>query len=150
MISMSIIIEGYDTIPIGNFFAYPTFQKKYVQYNEDDIGWQVSALWQTGLNMASTVGCIFGQLAWNQTWLSRADKPLGGLMNGYFASRFGYRTGMIVALGFLTGFIFITLFANFATVLLVSQILCGFSWGVFATVGSAYPSEVCPTYPRGI
>lgn len=70
-------------------------------------------------------------------------------MNGYFASRYGYRAVMIVALGFLTAFIFITFFASSATVLIVGQILCGFSWGVFATIGPAYASEVCPTNLRG-
>ncbi|KAJ5125045.1 uncharacterized protein N7515_008870 [Penicillium bovifimosum] len=132
LISMGIIMEGYDTILMGNFFAYPQFQMKYGQYYGDDIKWQVSAPWQTGLSMASTVGCIFG-----------------GILNGYFASKYGYRGVMIVALGFLTGFIFITFFANSAAVLLVGQIFCGLSWGVFATIGPAYASEVCPTNLRG-
>ncbi|KAG2414774.1 hypothetical protein HFD88_005962 [Aspergillus terreus] len=132
LISLSIVMEGYDTILMGNFFAYPTFQQKYGQYYGERIGWQVSAPWQTGLSMASTVGCVFG-----------------GLLNGYFASKFGYRKVMMVALGFLTAFIFIVFFANSAAVLLVGQILCGLSWGVFATVGPAYASEVCPTNLRG-
>ncbi|KAJ5625334.1 hypothetical protein N7510_001643 [Penicillium lagena] len=132
MISMSIIMEGYDTILMGNFFAYPTFRQKYGHNYGGKIGWQVSAPWQSGLNMASTVGAIFG-----------------GIMNGYFASKFGYRSVMIVSLGFLTAFIFITFFSNSAAVLLVGQILCGLSWGVFATVGPAYASEVCPTNLRG-
>lgn len=70
-------------------------------------------------------------------------------MNGYLASKFGYRPVMIVALGFLTAFIFVVFFASSAGVLLVGQILCGLSWGVFATVGPAYASEVCPTNLRG-
>ncbi|KAJ5817391.1 Major facilitator superfamily domain general substrate transporter [Penicillium robsamsonii] len=132
LVSVSIIMEGYDTILMGNFFAYPSFNKKYGQDYGGDIGWQVSAPWQTGLSMASTVGCIFG-----------------GILNGYLASKHGYRIVMIVALAFLTCMIFITFFANSAAVLLVGQILCGLSWGVFATVGPAYASEVCPTVLRG-
>lgn len=58
---MSIVTEGYDTILMGNFFAYTSFQKKYGQYYGGEIGRQVSAPWQTGLNMATTVGCIFGE-----------------------------------------------------------------------------------------
>lgn len=46
-------------------------------------------------------------------------------------------------------FIFITFFANSAAVLLVGQILCGFSWGILAIVGPAYASKVCPTNLRG-
>ncbi|OQE36880.1 hypothetical protein PENCOP_c011G01504 [Penicillium coprophilum] len=132
LISACIIMEGYDTILMGNFFAYPSFNKKYGQDYGGDIGWQVSAPWQTGLSMASTVGCIFG-----------------GILNGYMASKYGYRIVMIVALAALTALIFITFFANSAAVLLVGQILCGLSWGVFATVGPAYASEVCPTVLRG-
>jgi Sugar (and other) transporter. len=56
---------------------------------------------------------------------------------------------MFVALGFLTALIFITFFANSAAVLLTGQVLCGLSWGVFATIGPAYASEVCPTVLRG-
>lgn len=70
-------------------------------------------------------------------------------MNGYLASKFGYRVVMIVALAFLNAFLFIVFFANTATVLLIGEIFCGFSWGVFATIGPAYASEVCPTNLRG-
>ena len=64
LVSMSIIMEGYDTILMGNFFAYPRFREKYGEYTGEEHGWQVSAPWQTGLSMASTVGCIFGE--WEQ------------------------------------------------------------------------------------
>ena len=56
---------------------------------------------------------------------------------------------MIGALFFMNAFIFIVFFASSAPVLLVGQILCGFSWGVFAIVGPSYASEVCPTNLRG-
>ncbi|KAK1499406.1 general alpha-glucoside permease [Colletotrichum cuscutae] len=82
--------------------------------------------------MASTVGAIFG-----------------GLMNGYFASKYGYRWVMIGAMFFLDCFIFVVFFAHSAAMLLVGQILCGLSWGVFATLSPAYASEVCPTNLRG-
>lgn len=45
---------------MGNFMAYPEFQQKFGSYFGDEIGWQISGPWQTGLNMASTVGGIFG------------------------------------------------------------------------------------------
>ncbi|KAK4237895.1 sugar transporter-like protein [Achaetomium macrosporum] len=132
MISMSIIMEGYDTILIGNFFAYPEFAKKFGVFYGGTTGWQVPVAWQTGLNMSSTVGAIFG-----------------GLMNGYLASRFGYRWVMIGAMGFLNAFIFVVFFAPNAAALVGAQILCGLCWGVFATLSPAYASEVCPTNLRG-
>jgi len=65
LISMSIVMEGYDTILMGNLIAYPRFQEKYGQYYGEELGWQVSAPWQTGLSMASTVGAIFGKSSWS-------------------------------------------------------------------------------------
>ncbi|KAI0181669.1 sugar transporter [Hypoxylon sp. FL1284] len=131
LLSMTIIMEGYDTILIGNFFAYPEFQRKFGQYYGETIGWQVDGKWQTALNMGSTAGAI-----------------VGGLINGYTATKFGYRWVMITSLGFLNALIFLVFFAPNAQVLLVGQILCGLSWGVFATLAPAYASEVCPTNLR--
>lgn len=60
MVSMSVVMEGYDTILIGNFYGYPMFKKKYGHWAGAKDGYQISAPWQTGLGMASTVGAIFG------------------------------------------------------------------------------------------
>lgn len=60
VISLSIVMEGYDTILMGNFFGYPQFAKKYGRDYGGTIGWQISAPWQSGLNMGSTVGTVFG------------------------------------------------------------------------------------------
>ncbi|KAI0602461.1 sugar transporter-like protein [Biscogniauxia sp. FL1348] len=132
LISMTIIMEGYDTILIGNFFAYPTFQRKFGDYYGPDVGWQVSGPWQTGLNQGSTAGAIFG-----------------GLLNGYIASKYGYRWVMIGSLGVLNFFILIVFLSTGPEMLLVGQILCGLCWGVFATLAPSYASEVCPTNLRG-
>jgi SP family general alpha glucoside:H+ symporter-like MFS transporter len=56
---------------------------------------------------------------------------------------------MIGALFLMNSFVFIVFFASSPAVLLVGQILCGLSWGVFAIVGPSYASEVCPTNLRG-
>lgn len=39
LISLSIVMEGYDIILMGNFFAYPSFQQKYGNDYGGDIGW---------------------------------------------------------------------------------------------------------------
>ncbi|KAI1364348.1 sugar transporter [Xylaria arbuscula] len=132
LISMTIIMEGYDTILIGNFFAYPEFNKKFGKYYGEETGWQVAGPWQTGLNQASTAGAI-----------------VGGILNGYIASRWGYRWVMIGSLGIINFFILLVFLANSVQVLLVGQILCGLCWGVFATLAPAYASEVAPTNLRG-
>lgn len=62
----------------------------------------------------------------------------GGLINGYFASKYGYRWVMIIALGFINVFIFVVVFATGDGMLLAGEFLCGLSWGVFATLAPAY------------
>ncbi|GAB7354190.1 hypothetical protein MBLNU459_g4742t1 [Dothideomycetes sp. NU459] len=131
IISMCIVMEGYDIGLIYQFFAYPAFQKTYGEYHEG-IGWQVSGPWQAGLSNGANVGVV-----------------IGGFANGYLSQRFGYKRVVLGALFFMTFFIFIPFFAHSAPVLLVGQILCGLTWGVFATTGPAYASEVCPLNLRG-
>ena len=55
---------------------------------------------------------------------------------------------MIVALGCVLAFVFLTFFANRIEVLLIGEILLGFPWGVFQTMTTAYASEVCPVVLR--
>ena len=50
---------------------------------------------------------------------------------------------------FMAAFLFITFFSPNAKVLVVGQVLCGIPWGIFATTGPAYASEVCPLALRG-
>lgn len=47
--SMSVVMEGYDTILMGSFFAYPSFARKYGDYYGPEKGWQVSSPWQSAL-----------------------------------------------------------------------------------------------------
>jgi len=49
-------------------------------------------------------------------------------MNGQLCAKYGYRWVMIVALFFMAAFVFIIFFAQSLPVLLVGEILCGFSW----------------------
>lgn len=117
LISLSIVMEGYDTILIGNFFAYPEFQKKYGKDYGGKVGYQVSGPWQAGIQNASTVGTIFGAFA-----------------NGILCSRYGYRVVMIFSLFLMNVFIFVIFFAGSPGVLVAGELLCGLTWGVFATV----------------
>jgi SP family general alpha glucoside:H+ symporter-like MFS transporter len=49
----------------------------------------------------------------------------------------------------MTCFIFISFFAVRIEMLLVGQMLNGLTWGIYATTGPAYASEVCPLALRG-
>ncbi|KAI1610282.1 MFS transporter [Exophiala viscosa] len=134
-VSMCIIMEGYDTILIGNFFAFPQFQRKYGSFvgitDQTRSGYQVSPFWMAMVGNASGIGAFFGTL-----------------LTGYLVAIFGQKRVLIGALVMLSLFIFITFFAPNIGVLFVGQILCGLPWGVFATTAPAYSSEVLPTELR--
>lgn len=133
IMSATIIMEGYDNILISSFYAYPSFQKAYgepLASNPDD--YQLKDRWQVALSTASLVGIIIALF-----------------LNGYLIERFGHRRVIMVSLVFMAAFVFITFFAKSLTVLLIGQILCGMPWGVFATMGPTYSSEVAPLALRG-
>ncbi|KAM0331297.1 hypothetical protein ACHAQA_002967 [Verticillium albo-atrum] len=127
MVSMCVIMEGYDAILIGNFFAYPAFAEKYGQYVDDKGQHQLSAAWQATLGNASTVGCF-----------------IGVIINGFLVERFGQKRVIVGALATLSSFIFLTFFADRILVLMFGQLLCGIPWGIFASSAPAYASEVLP------
>ena len=68
-------------------------------------------------------------------------------MNGYFASKYGYRWVLIGAMGLLNCFIFVIFFAKDAGMLVAGQVLCGLCWGVFATLSPAYGMSTPHCYP---
>lgn len=134
-VSMTVVMEGYDAILIGNFWAYPTFQKKYGRWvgitETTKSGYQLTPAWQAGLGNGAGVGAFFG-----------------ALLNGYLVNRFGQRNTIVGALCILSCFIFIVFFATGPPMLLVGQLLCGMPWGVFATSAPAYASEMLPMVLR--
>ncbi|TVY40616.1 Maltose permease [Lachnellula occidentalis] len=132
LVSTSIIMEGYDLVLINSFYAQESFARKYGDFFPASNSYQISASWQAGLSNAIGVGTIIGAFA-----------------NGYFTQRLGYRKVLLTSLATMVAFIFITFFAPNLSVLLVGELLCGIPWGVFATMGPAYASEVCPLALRG-
>lgn len=135
VISTCVIMEGFDTALLGNFWAYPSFQRKFGDFvgvtDTTRSGYQIPASWQTGLGQASGVGAFFG-----------------AIFNGWLVNRFGPRMVLIASLCSLSAFLFITFFAPDRPTLLVGQLLCGLPWGVFATTAPAYASEVLPLQLR--
>lgn len=127
VISMCVVMEGYDLNLLNNFYAYPEFARKFGTYNEDTDNYQLSPAWQAGLGNAAQVGAFFGTL-----------------LNGYLVTKFGHVRVLVGALVTLAGFVFITFFAPDNGVLLAGQVLCGLPWGIFATAAPAYASEVLP------
>jgi len=132
IVSLTIVMEGYDLNLMQNFFGYPSFTQQFGTFYPQTDSYQLTGAWQAGLVQGTNVGVI-----------------IGGFLNGWLSARLGYRRTLIGALICQTGFVFISFFAVNAPMLLAGQILCGLTWGVYATTGPAYASEVCPLALRG-
>ncbi|KKY39786.1 putative maltose permease mal31 [Diaporthe ampelina] len=132
LISATIIMEGYDTQLLGNFWGYNAFRQKFGEYSGEEHGWQITSAWQAGLNDISGVGNI-----------------IGAMLNGYLTAKYGHRIVLMGSLAWLSAAIFISFFAPRIEVLLIGQFLCNIPWGVFATTGPAYAAEVVPLALRG-
>ncbi|KAF2792111.1 sugar transporter [Melanomma pulvis-pyrius CBS 109.77] len=130
VLSTAIVMEGYDVVLMGSFYAHPAFKEKYGEQNADGT-YGIPAPWQAGLSNAMNVGQILGLFA-----------------TGIISERFGYRKTMMGALSLIIGFIFILFFAPNKETLLVGEIFMGLPLGVFQTITVAYASEVCPVVLR--
>ncbi|KAM0193813.1 hypothetical protein ACHAPI_007469 [Fusarium lateritium] len=133
--STCVIMEGYDTNLLSNFFAYPSFLIRYGRFvgvsPEVPTGYQLTAAWQAGLSQGGSVGSIFGCL-----------------ISGYLVTKYGSRKVQLGALIALSLAVFVVFFAPSLPVLVVGEILCGCPWGILATTAPAYASEVLPTSLR--
>lgn len=107
-VSMSIIMEGYDTNLIGNFYGYPAFAKQFGSFDPATNTNQVSGAWQLALGSGPTAGAL-----------------VGATLNGYLIQKFGFRPVFMGALIFMNGFIFINFFGKTVELQTVGQVLCG-------------------------
>lgn len=135
-LSLAVIMEGYDTFLIGNFYGLNQFNKRYGSPAGTDATtgqptYQIHASWQSALSNGGQVGSIIGLFA-----------------NGIISERIGYRYTMIGALVAIICFIFINFFARNIQMLLSGYILCGLPWGVFQTLTTTYAAEVTPVALR--
>jgi SP family general alpha glucoside:H+ symporter-like MFS transporter len=53
--SSAIIMEGYDTLLLGQFFANQAFAKRFGIYNPAEDRYEIQAKWQTGLSASASV-----------------------------------------------------------------------------------------------
>ncbi|KAH7009021.1 MFS maltose permease MalP [Ilyonectria destructans] len=130
LLSTAIVMEGYDVVLMGSFYAMEPFNKKYGELQADGT-YQLTASWQAGLSNAMNVGQIIGLF-----------------ITGIVSERLGYRKTMLAALTAVTGFIFVLFFAPNLPTLLVGEVLMGIPLGVFQILTVTYASEVCPVVLR--
>jgi SP family general alpha glucoside:H+ symporter-like MFS transporter len=127
IVSLAIIMDGYDLALMGGLFGFPAFQKAYGHQVGNTGRYTLSAQWQMALGMAVPVGNF-----------------VGVALNGSLTERFGHKPVLLCGLTVLTGLIFIQFFAKNVETLFVGQILCGVPWGMFTTLAPAFSSEVVP------
>lgn len=131
VVSLCIIMDGYDTALMGSLFGFPAFQKRFGHEVGDTGKYTLDAQWQMALGMASPVGNVIG---------------IG--LNGYLTDRYGHKSVLHGGLLALSCLIFIQFFASSVEVLFVGQLLCGIPWGIFTTLAPAFASEVVPLILR--
>ncbi|KAI1313349.1 putative MFS alpha-glucoside transporter [Xylaria venustula] len=131
MISMAVVMEGFDNALIGSFYAVPAFQKKFGEQLANGV-YGLTAPWQAGLSGAVNAGEV-----------------LGLLLNGYIAERLGYKKTMLAALSAAIALVPLLFFAQSKPMLLAGELLLGFPLGIFQTLTISYASEVCPVILRG-
>lgn len=133
VLSLSLIMEGYDTALLGGFFGYPSFQKKFGHGPLADGTYQLTSSWQSGLQAGVQIGEIVGLY-----------------VAGTLAERFGYKKTMIGALILMIGVIFVMFFAQNIAMLMVGEILCGLPWGAFQTLTTTYAADISPPVLRPV
>ncbi|CZS99223.1 hypothetical protein WAI453_008301 [Rhynchosporium graminicola] len=131
IISLAVIMEGYDTNLIGNLYTFPSFKERFGDEVDPEGGMLVSARWQTIIGNSTQVGSI-----------------LGLFLNGIVSEMFGYRMTMIYAMVALCGAIFIPFFANSLGMFVAAGIIQGIPWGIFQTLAVTYAADICPTSLR--
>ncbi len=124
LLSMTIVMEGYDKTLINSFYAFPVFRRSYgtpinPSASRSELDYQISPAWQSGLTNAALVGEIFGLM-----------------FNGFLTDRWGYHKTMVLTLVWMSLFVFLAFFAVNIRMLLAAQILCGLPWGVFQVRGA--------------
>lgn len=107
-ISMSIIMEGYDTILIGSLYAYPSYARQFGEPDSTGTN-QIPAKWQSAMGSGPQAGAIIGAVA-----------------NGFIIQRFGYRPAFLIGLILMATFVFVSFFGMSVQLQAVGQILCGY------------------------
>ncbi|KAI1846588.1 hypothetical protein JX266_007161 [Neoarthrinium moseri] len=130
-ISLAVIMEGYDTSLMNNFFPYPAFKNKFGDETDPEGGMLVSSRWQTIILNGTQVGCI-----------------LGLLINGYISEWFGYKRTMVASMLFMIAAVFIPFFSTGLEMFLAGGLIQGLPWGVFQTLAVSYAADLCPTHLR--
>lgn len=103
IVSLLLIMEGFDTKIMGSLYAVPAFEEAYGVKGSDGT-YEITAAWQSGM------GGITG-----------VTQMLGMFLGGYATEKFGFRKTMMATLLSMPPIIFIFFFAPSLPVLAVAN-----------------------------
>ncbi|EXK83769.1 hypothetical protein FOQG_11930 [Fusarium oxysporum f. sp. raphani 54005] len=129
-VSLTLVMEGFDTKILGSLYAVPAFREAYGEQLPDG-SYQISAPWQSGL------GSIMG-----------VTNIIGMFLGGWATERFGFRITMMTTLTSMPPIIFGFFFAPSLAVLAVTIFLFAIPLGIFQTVTTVYVTEIMPNALR--
>ncbi|KAK5077351.1 hypothetical protein LTR64_005168 [Lithohypha guttulata] len=116
IISLCCAMEGYDIALLGNFYAFPPFNRKYGELQSDGT-YQVPAAWQAGISNGAQCGQIIGLF-----------------LTGWGVEKFGYKKFILTVFAYQACIITIFFFAPSIHILLVGACFAGIAFGVFMSV----------------
>lgn len=108
IVSMSIVMEGYDTILIGSLYAYPSYARRFGELDAATGTYQIPTRWQSTMGSGPQAGAF-----------------IGALLNGYLIQRWGYKPAFMVGVALMTACVFVSFFGMSVELQAVGQILCG-------------------------
>jgi SP family general alpha glucoside:H+ symporter-like MFS transporter len=152
VISLCVVMEGYDTSLMNKFFAFTPFKNKFGDEVDADGNKLVSARWQTIiLNGTQVRGCFVQNMSWSNllTCGLQVGCIVGLIINGYVTEWIGYKKTMVGSLVFMAAAVLIPFFSQSLEMFLVGGIIQGLPWGVFQTLAISYAADLCPTHLRG-
>ncbi|KAF4456482.1 sugar porter family MFS transporter [Fusarium austroafricanum] len=127
IISCAIIMEGYDTNLMSNFYPFPPFQNRFGDQVDSKGNKIISAEWQTIINNSGQAGSIVGLI-----------------LNGWITERIGYRMTMQISMVAMIGAIFIPFFSTGLPMFVAGSVCQSIPWGVFQTLAVSYAADICP------
>ena len=130
LITLTIIMRGYDSSVFTAFFALPAFQNRF-GYPVPGHGNQVPARWQSALGVATTVGQV-----------------LGSVVSSCPMERFGREWTLAVCLCLTSAIIPMQTFAPSIQVLTAAEYIGGFILGSYQVLIPTYSSELLPNILR--
>lgn len=132
LISLCCAMAGYDIALIGNFYAFPPFNRKYGELQPDG-SYQVAAKWQAGISNSAQCGEIIGLIRKSPTVVSLISSinTDSSTVTGIGVERIGFRPFILATLTYQCAITTISFVAPNIETLVVYEVFAGIAFGVF-------------------